>query len=798
MADTTPPRRTDEDEFVIPRSWYSIPRGWQPPITPRRGGEPRAVTVDADASADLSLRITRAGRLLDVALSEPGSPGELVEAARATLAGRATPLGAAVVAAVVTRFSIHGTRGAYAEIADAWTQEHGIVFAAEAACLLARIAVSDEGVPLRLRTASSEPAEVEAAVDDARSVLPVLVRMRALLAGAEDGDYAKVVETLSVLRQEEAARVLVSFLVPTLLDWVDADCAASATSWWPLLIRAVSTKEQLTTLAARVDPAMLLSDRSSLFTVVSAVGPAAASVIAAAFDSGRRLDQPDRQRLVDTLALLPSDEAFDLIFARGDQRRTHPALSAMMRRFPARAVRRLAAAATGESTRAGDATRLLRRHVVTARSVVESVLPELPAAGRALVESVIAAVAAAEAARPAAAPDSALPDLLIDPPWRRQRDAVAPVVQVSLTSPAPAVSWADGEQQEWAATPLPADERRWPPDTDWAREIETLRAGRLDRSEVAAFFVQAPREQVAPLLPRWDFRWRIRIGTLRLLAAAYGPAATTHVVHHARGRPDFDSGLLLLPFVSGQAAELVAAWLSRTEMRPHALTWLDRHGAAAVLALVPAALGPAGTPRRQAEQALRIAAAGRIEESVTMVEAEFGAQAASAVRTLMEISPLDDLPDWLPALPGWLHLPLLPPILLRGRADALPASAVEHVLTMLAMSHFGWIYPGVEEIRRTCDPVSLAEFGWAVFLEWQRTTQPGEGSWVLPALGAIGDDETVRQLAPLIREWPGDGWHLRAVDGVNVLAGIGTDLALLHLHSLSQRLLFAKPRGGTD
>ncbi len=48
----------------------------------------------------------------------------------------------------------------------------------------------------------------------------------------------------------------------------------------------------------------------------------------------------------------------------------------------------------------------------------------------------------------------------------------------------------------------------------------------------------------------------------------------------------------------------------------------------------------------------------------------------------------------------------------------------------------------------------------------------------------------VRGLAPLIRAWPGEGGHQRAVTGLDVLAAIGTDVALLHLSGIANKAKF--------
>ncbi|MFI0809476.1 DUF4132 domain-containing protein [Streptomyces echinatus] len=67
---------------------------------------------------------------------------------------------------------------------------------------------------------------------------------------------------------------------------------------------------------------------------------------------------------------------------------------------------------------------------------------------------------------------------------------------------------------------------------------------------------------------------------------------------------------------------------------------------------------------------------------------------------------------------------------------------------------------------------------------------PPKENWALHALGWLGDDDTVRRLTPVVRAWPGEGGHHRAVEALTVFATIGTDVALTHLHGISQRVPF--------
>ncbi|MCV5185823.1 hypothetical protein OFB79_26780, partial [Escherichia coli] len=58
------------------------------------------------------------------------------------------------------------------------------------------------------------------------------------------------------------------------------------------------------------------------------------------------------------------------------------------------------------------------------------------------------------------------------------------------------------------------------------------------------------------------------------------------------------------------------------------------------------------------------------------------------------------------------------------------------------------------------------------------------------SLGILGNDDTARKLTPLIRAWPGESQHKRAVYGLDVLASIGSDIALMLLNGIAQKIKF--------
>ncbi|GAB2830016.1 hypothetical protein GCM10027176_38030 [Actinoallomurus bryophytorum] len=148
----------------------------------------------------------------------------------------------------------------------------------------------------------------------------------------------------------------------------------------------------------------------------------------------------------------------------------------------------------------------------------------------------------------------------------------------------------------------------------------------------------------------------------------------------------------------------------------------------------------------------------------------------------------DDLPDVLTGKPArstkvdWADPALLPQVLTRGRDRALPANATKCLLNLLAKKA-----PEVAAVRDFCDRHSLAEFSWALFQRWYALGAPTRHNWALAQLGLIGDDTTVRRLSPLIRVWPGEGGTGRAAVALDVLGGIGSDVALTHLFELARR-----------
>lgn len=764
----------DEDSF-------SMPSAWRRHVHPRRGGirRPAAPPV-ADAVERTGRRIAEERAWIGQFIADPRSDVRLTEAAQAQLDGRADAVGAAVIASVV------GFHPMPMEIwADAWAASHGLAFAAQAMveCFEVDVHYTQSG-SRRYDPWLGERAE-SARRYVSRQHRPLADRIRALLAEADEETYRETVAALAKRRDGARRRIVASYLVPGEADWV-AECCADPgasgeggegdTTVRSMLFCSLNSPEQVGLLGGRAGFGWPLG---TIATVTEGIGPAVAPLLAEVL-SNPHLTTDSVKLAAGALIELPTDEAFGVLLSGMDDKRVRPSLIKATHRYPVRALRMLAGAP------GPLAKQLLTAHIGVHHELARAALP--------LLDERTAAVVAAAADREGRiedAPADSLPALLTGPPWTRKRSGGKAKVVGGLDPVAePRIAWLPGEREEWAAT------RSWY--RTWSKSQKTnwdeasLRAELL-RGDVrsAALFVDGPVELIRPMLGRWDpdSVWDGE-AALKPLAASYELEALPALRRVAARQPG-TLATLLLPYVDTEVARMMADWLIRLKSTAAtARSWFVRHGADAAALLVPDAVGKAGPARRRAEQALRVIAGAHGNDAVRAAAAGYGPEAATVIDGLLAADPLENaLPARMPAPVEWAEPALLPQIRVRT-GGALPADATRHAITMLAVSRPGEAFPGVAALKELCDAGSLAEFGWALFEQWRLAGMPANESWALHGLGLLGDDGTVRRLTPILRTWPGEGAHHRAVEGLDVLAAIGTDAALLHLHGVAQRVKF--------
>ncbi|MFA1550955.1 DUF4132 domain-containing protein [Actinomadura chokoriensis] len=384
-----------------------------------------------------------------------------------------------------------------------------------------------------------------------------------------------------------------------------------------------------------------------------------------------------------------------------------------------------------------------------------------------------------------------LPKALLEPPWARRPAAQSsggePVLVPGLQPPdGRAILWAPGEREEWAAT---RPYGSWQ-DGEWEEAAEQFRDGRMGYEPTrAGFLAQAPEQLARPLLAAWrpEVTWDFD-HSLRPIVARFGTGVWDVSFRLAKQNPA-GTGPVLLPFLSADVARLAADWLYRLKSAQHlAGLWFERHGLAAVPYLVPDALGKRVGPRRNAVKALR-----SIEGDVVGAARVHGGEAADAVAALLAAAPPAAAPVQPPytppPLPAWLDPGSLPPPALKDGGE-LPVEAVRTLLLAMTVPESRGIdvAPVVDGAREVCAPESLAAFAWALFEAWREAGLTNRSGFVLTTLGRFGDDDVARRLAPLIKDWPGQGGgHGRAVHALGALVEIGGDVALAQLNGIAQR-----------
>ncbi|MFD9702908.1 WGR and DUF4132 domain-containing protein [Lentzea sp. NPDC059081] len=750
-AEKPAPEQTvvDEDTWVMPKAWLRD-------VVRQRGFDPAPeFALDTAKAAEVRQALAEQAGEIEKALSAEHSSEELVGAAREHLAGRANPAGAAAVA-TVTRTGVPAVH--------AWIADHGLVFAAVAVVERMRMVFTDQYDHRRSTWTGTCLQEVQTqfqtSVNEPEGQM--LTAVRYALAVADDTERAAAEAALEELGSSPREKEVRSYLLPERADWFAEACAQPRTSnrWWMLPCSARTAEDLEKADETLNDSAFLLS------TALYALGPAMAPRLAQELEHDsyyRRVD--GRKQVLKMLAALPTDEAFTILLDRLDQKFVRAAVLSAMAAFPARAARLLAQRATSDA----EARRLLHAHLQSN--------PDL-----AVPDEVAAALAEAEGAVVPEAGADALPPLLANPPWLSRKKAVKPVVLDGIESGGSSVVWLPGEQEQW----LDAAEE-WKHDHhDWKKLLADYHAGTIGYYDNDLFLL-APDDELRPLLADWKPNYNYGGDEWgRNIAARFGLDAVPALVRLVQSGGTA-AGVVLLPFATPEVAPVMADWFARTKQaRRWGVDWLSRHRDEAARLLVPAASGKAGTARRNAETALRYL--NGIGVDVAGIAKECGAEAA--IDVVLAVDPVDVLPAKLPVIGDWADTRLLPQVLLAGRKHALSPEAASHLLMTAALSKPGELYAGLVVVREALDRDSLAEFAWAVFQAWQQAGAPSKENWALSALGWFGDDSTVRALSPLVRTWPGESQHARAVAGLDVLADIGTEVALSHLNSIAEKVPF--------
>jgi hypothetical protein len=753
----------DEDTFSFPPEWY----GHRHPRRTSAGVVP--LVPDRSARATVARQIdARANRLRSV-LGSPTTPEAVRAAGVAWSDGRsgAPAVGAAAVLAVLVEDDPR-TRELLACV-DVWLVEGGPAYAAEAAVhLMSMVLVGDFPGPDRYTADRGVRHLRPAERGEDRSyglAQQVALRVRWALATVDADEHTAVVAGLEQFRSGHPyARVATSVLAPERHDWVGqdvADAVAGGDAYRAkILTAAVHTVEQAAAVCGPARVAVAHGSLALLTTMIDGVGPAVGPVLLNCAG-----DNPPRQ-LVGVVARLPGDEVMRELIERAEAPGVAAALTAAAARFPVRAMRLLGKAAARPAV-----AELLRVHAQSHPELVGGRPSGMPAA--------------------TVAPAHAVPAPLVDPPWLTRPRPPEPIVISGLTcDDEPTVDWLPGERVRWLSAV--GDPH---PDTRWDRVADrVLGRGRFPYR----LFGHAPGRVARRVLQGWDPATcldppRRPDRFLRVAVARFGVDALDMVLRLADTTPAGAGAAvrLLQPLASPPVARQMAAWFRKAfvgdvGVRADAEAWLLRHPLAAARALVPAALDRPGAERAEAENALRHLYAHGHGDAVRRGAAGHGRAAAAAIDGMPAADPRVYQPVHVPQVPAWASPEVLPPVRLRNGGGLLPASAVAHLVTMLALSTPAEPYPGMAAVTAACTPDSLAAFGWSLFQQ-SLLHRDASSHWTIGALGVVGDDDTVRRLTPILLGWPDERGRQTALQGVAALAAIGSGVAVRHLDRIARQ-----------
>ncbi|MCP4657449.1 MAG: DUF4132 domain-containing protein [bacterium] len=256
-----------------------------------------------------------------------------------------------------------------------------------------------------------------------------------------------------------------------------------------------------------------------------------------------------------------------------------------------------------------------------------------------------------------------------------------------------------------------------------------------------------------------------------------------------------------------EAAEHMLALKLQAEAKRPARQWLDAHPANAIAGLVPVA-GGSEALADAAVDFLRIKKQQGHLDFIKKCRKAAGGEAAARVGhevvnyEVRTYEPFDkgSTPAWLGeataaagsitclALPQWVDAETLPALIVGGRR--LSAGQGDALFAALRTSEPGEPHPLLAGLKQHAELESREAFAWALFRRWMDEEAPAKEKWALRAIGFLGGDCCAVKLTPMVRAWPGEASHARAVIGLECLRDIGTDTALIQLNGIARNLSF--------
>ena len=386
--------------------------------------------------------------------------------------------------------------------------------------------------------------------------------------------------------------------------------------------------------------------------------------------------------------------------------------------------------------------------------------------------------------------------MLLEPPWQAgTAPKPKPTVLKGLLPPEapPSLTWAPGEMERFAEEGNAAASGRELEEEAQQNFVDVMVHGKARLGPYpwahASYLLQVSPARAVQIFNHVPAERWIGVSALGLpgcLLARHGLWVLPGLVALARRAPQHALPWLG-PVFCDELVPIMAAALAKKSVHEHATLWLRRHAERAAPALIPVALGKPGKPRTTAESAVRCIAEANAD-AVLAAATDYGSEARRAVEAMLtrKAAPAPiKKPRW-PKFVAAKNLPV--PHTTSG--EPMPAEALENLVLLLTLLPTEPTSAEMDAVRAAYTPASLGELAWAITSAWMLSGAQPKDKWAFFASGHLGDDATAAKLAKLIRAWPGQAMHARAVMGLDVLALIGSDAALLHIFGISQRIRY--------
>lgn len=657
-----------------------------------------------------------------------------------------------------------------------------------------------------------------------QSAWPHWEALRERLAGATDDEHraAHAEATTAWASAPTLVRCGLAYLFPEEPTW-----AAEAARAWLVETKAHMPAVGYATLASLEDHALAraLIDHAAQGPGLWGIGDYAADAAALLGDDALPgllvcfawVEQPKDQwkyaraslvKVAKVLGAYDDPRVTEVLVERFDDKTFGPAANDHLERFPKRALAVLAPSIGQTSKKAARRVALLdalvRTHADVAREVAQALDPTI---GRALSRRVGAEESATESADEA--PREAWPKVLATPPWRSKapRPVMPTVAGLAVPAREERVVLDDTTRAAWLDPGWYGELRRDQQEEQLAHAKKhahrTTKASYLDGVVPFLNVLGMDEDVVLTMWAMTPFASMFDLATVKRALARFsapskerpGGALPPGLIDGAIARLEVEPSILAA-FVgvdSPRVSVHLARAFKRPSLRADAQRALARFPETHALALVPLALADEkGADKGQAKDAelARIALRWMVsagQRDVVLAAAKtHGAAAREAIEAMLTIDPIELCPGKPPRLSDFADPSALPRVRLRSGAT-LPEEATRNLLEMLMFSPVDPPYAGIVQVIEDCDRASLDRFAIALMQAWERSGGATASQWALHALGHVGSDAVVKQLAADIRRWPREKAKARALVALEVLARMGTDVALLHLDELSRK-----------